>query len=122
MRVSCSAEGWGGRWGWEAGWSVTLSGLCFIDRKFFFRLSACARALMHGFHLAKINSQACTKAYTVSCVSVCVCAHVQVSVMSHQGRVGGLASSPCKKSHSTLTHFPSLTNGMVAILFPMARR
>ncbi|TNN33801.1 hypothetical protein EYF80_056038 [Liparis tanakae] len=35
-----------------------------------------------------------------------------------RGRVGGLASSPCRKSHSTLTHFPSLTNGMVAILLP----
>lgn len=49
------------------------SGLCFIDRNFLFRVSVCARVLMYGFHLAEINSRACTLAYTVSaCLCVCV--------------------------------------------------
>lgn len=64
------------------------SGLCIIDRKFFFRLSVCARVLMHGFHLAEINSRACTQAYTVS-VCVCVQVCVQVSVCYVSPRQGG---------------------------------
>lgn len=55
--------------------------------------------LIHGHARKLIQQYVCT----------CVCA------VSHQGKVGGLASSPCRKSHSTLTHFPSLTNGMVAM-------
>lgn len=50
---------------------LVSSGVCYIDKKFFFRLLVYARVLMHGFHLTEINSWACTPAYTVS-VSVCV--------------------------------------------------
>lgn len=113
----------GGQWGEEAG-SHCLDGVPLIGNVFSSAVSEQEKVLMLGFHLAEINSWPCTKAYTVSCVCqrVSLCASVCMCSESHQGRVGGLASSPCKKSHSTLTHFPSLTNGMVAILVPVARR
>ena len=65
------------------------SGLCFIDREFFFRLSVCTRVLMYGFHLAQINSWACTQAYTVSaCECVCVRACVRCVSPGQGGRLG----------------------------------